>query len=154
MPDIFNAFGKIVHRHRFDRTEIAPGHPIFDREILSGTLRVRAFSLSEDPLSGELKAFLTLEENQLGGFHSQEDKVPTRVTKDLVFSFPVEGKEVPLLSGFLRKEIKVTGQIDRVVLETESLLEENRLLREQLEEQSYQLSQVQSSWTQRQISAS
>lgn len=110
--------------------------------------------LSEDPLTGELSCILTFEENELGAFHSQEDKVPTRVQKELTFTFKVEGKEVPLLSGLLRKDIKVSGQIDRVVLEKETLLSENRALREQLEEQSYQLQQVQSSWTQRQIPAS
>lgn len=154
MPDIFNAFGKIVRAKRFDRTEIAPGYPVFDRETLSGTLRVRSFSLSEDPLTGVLRAVLALEENELGAFHSQEAKLPTRVTKELTFSFEVEGKEVPLLSGLLKKDIKVSGQIDRVVLEKETLMSENLALREQLEEQSYQLSQVQQSWTQRQIPAS
>lgn len=154
MPDIFNAFGRIVRSKRFERTQIFPGHPIVEREVLSGTLRVSNFNLQQDPLTGVFKVTLHFEEDSQGAFHSQEEKVPTRVRKQLAFQFEVEGKEIPLLSGLLKKEIKVTGQIDRAVLETEFLLNTIRRLQEQAEEQSHALGQAQAFFEQRQIPAS
>lgn len=154
MPDIFNAFGNLIHRRRFERSEIFPGFPVHEREVLSGTLRVSHFGLNQDQLTGAFRVTLFFEEMKQGAFHSEEAKVPTTVRKQLTFQFEVEGKEVPLLTGLLRKEIKVTGQFDRAVLEIEHLLHTVQNLTDRLQEQSYALDQAKSFFEQRQIPAS
>jgi hypothetical protein len=120
--------GRNLNRGVHDRTlEQNPPSPMW----VQRGWKISHLDITKDPTKEDLLiAVLTLERE--GQPESEKNQIPVTVT--LSFIIRVQGREIPLLTGFLNRFVETEEQIQGPSVFTERLMEQIQQLREEVED--------------------